>query len=208
VSADLFTYKPPAPAITAIAPSSGPSAGGTSVTVTGTGFTGATRVAFGALAASSYTVVSDTQITAVSPAQTGGHNIIVTGPGGTSAIVSADLFTYKPPAPAITAIAPSSGPSAGGTSVTVTGTGFTGATRVAFGGVVATSFSVVSDTQITAVSPAQPAGAHHIVVAGPGSSNKASPVVRPNIVEDTKNPEILTPDPRVLRPLSARPIKT
>jgi hypothetical protein len=40
-------------------------------------------------------VVSDTQITAVSPAQTGGHNIIVTAPGGTSALVSADVFTYK-----------------------------------------------------------------------------------------------------------------
>jgi hypothetical protein len=140
------------------------------VTVTGSGFTGATRVAFGALAASSYTVVSDTQITAVSPAQTGGHNIIVTGPGGTSAIVSADLFTYKPPAPAITAIAPSSGPSAGGTSVTVTGTGFTGATRVAFGALAASSYTVVSDTQITAVSPAQ-TGGHNIIVTGPGGTS-------------------------------------
>ncbi len=49
--------------------------------------------------------------------------------------------------------------------MTVTGSGFTGATKVAFGGVTATSFNVVSDTQITAVSPAQ-SGAHYIVVMG------------------------------------------
>jgi hypothetical protein len=90
------------------------------VTITGSGFTAATKVAFGGVAATSFNVVSDTKITAVSPAQTGAHHIVVTGPGGTSALVSADVFTYKPPAPAITAIAPSSGPPAGGTTVTIT----------------------------------------------------------------------------------------
>jgi hypothetical protein len=86
---------PPAPAITGISPSLGPTAGGTSVTITGTGFTGATHVAFGAVAATSFNVASDTQITAVSPAQAAGpHHIIVTGPGGTSALVSADVYTY------------------------------------------------------------------------------------------------------------------
>jgi glucose/arabinose dehydrogenase len=171
VSADVYTYTAPAPAITGISPSSGPPAGGTSVTITGSGFTGATRVGFGAVSATSFTVVSDTKITAVSPAQTGAHYITVTTTGGTSATSAAAIYTYKPPAPVITGISPSSGPPAGGTSVTITGSGFTGATRVAFGGVAATSFSVVSDTQITAVSPAQAAGAHHIVVTGPGGTS-------------------------------------
>jgi hypothetical protein len=170
VSAAIFTYKPPAPAISSISPSSGPPAGGTSVTITGSGFTGATKVSFGGVAATSFSVVSDTQITAVSPAQTGAHYIVVTGPGGTSPTVAAAIFTYKPPAPAITGISPASGPAAGGTSVTITGSGFTGATRVAFGGVAATSYSVTSDTQITAVSPAQ-TGAHYIVVTGPGGTS-------------------------------------
>jgi hypothetical protein len=172
VSAAIYTYKTPAPAITSISPSSGPPAGGTSVTITGSGFTGATKVAFGAVAATSFNVVSDTQITAVSPTQAAGsHYIVVTGPGGTSPTVAAAIYTYKVPGPAITSISPSSGTTAGGTTVTITGSGFTGATKVAFGGVGATSFTVVSDTQITAVSPAQAAGAHYIVVTGPGGTS-------------------------------------
>jgi hypothetical protein len=116
-------------------------------------------------------VNSATQITAVSPAQAAGsHYIVVSGPGGTSPTVAAAIFTYKAAAPAITAIAPSSGPPAGGTSVTITGSGFTAATKVAFGAVAATSFNVVSDTKITAVSPAQ-TGAHYIVVTGPGGTS-------------------------------------
>jgi hypothetical protein len=171
VGAAIYTYKVAAPAITSISPSSGPLAGGTSVTITGSGFTGATKVAFGGVAATSFNVVSATQITAVSPAQAAGsHYIVVTGPGGTSPTVAAAIFTYKPPAPAITGISPSSGPAAGGTTVTITGSGFTGATRVAFGGVAATSFNVASATRITAVSPAE-TGAHYIVVTGPGGTS-------------------------------------
>ena len=83
------------PAVTALSPSSGPSAGGTSVTITGSGFTGATKVVFGSVAATSFSVVSATQITAVSPAQApAGHNVYVTTPGGTSATVSADVYSY------------------------------------------------------------------------------------------------------------------
>jgi hypothetical protein len=53
-------------------------------------------VLFGAVAATSFTVVSSTEIKAVSPAQAAGlHNIYVTAPAGTSAAVMADLFTYK-----------------------------------------------------------------------------------------------------------------
>ena len=51
-------------------------------------------------------------------------------------------------------VSPNSGPGAGGTSVTITGTNFTGATAVTFGGTAATSVTVVSATSITATSPA------------------------------------------------------
>jgi hypothetical protein len=110
----------------------------------------------------------------VSPAQTGAHYVIVTGPGGSSANVPADIYTYTQAAPAITSISPSSGPTAGGTTVTITGSGFTGATRVAFGGLAATSFNVVSATQITAVSPAQ-TGAHYVIVTTPAGSSANVP---------------------------------
>lgn len=90
----------PAPAITAIEPSSGPVAGGTSVTITGTDFTNATAVKFGANNAASFTVASATSITAVSPAGAAGEvNITVTTPGGTSAVVPVGKFTYVTPPP-------------------------------------------------------------------------------------------------------------
>jgi hypothetical protein len=161
---------PSVPVVTSISPSSGPPAGGTVVTITGSGFTGATRVGFGGLAAASFTVVSGTQITAVSPAQSGAHYVTVTTPGGTSATVAAAIYSYSAPAPAITSISPTSGPTTGGTTVTITGSGFTGATRVGFGGLAAASFTVVSGTQITAVSPAQ-SGAHYVTVTTPGGTS-------------------------------------
>ena len=82
------------PTVTAITPANGPTVGGTTVTITGTGFTGATAVSFGATPAASFSFVSDTQMTAVSPAGTGTVDIRVTGPGGASATSSADQFTY------------------------------------------------------------------------------------------------------------------
>jgi hypothetical protein len=151
-SADDFTFVS-GPIVTSVSPNSGPTAGGTSVTITGTGFTGATSVDFGGTAAASFAVNSDTSIMAVSPAEAAGTvDVTVTAPGGTSATSGADQFTFVPP-PAITAINPNTGPTSGGTSVAITGTGFTGATGVTFGGVAATGVTVNSDSSITAISP-------------------------------------------------------
>ena len=142
------------PVVSGVSPSSGRLAGGDSVTITGTGFTGAWAVKFGATSATVYTVNSDTKITATSPAHAAGAvNITVTSAGGTSAISAADEFTYLA-APTITAISPSSGPLAGGDTVTITGTGFTTATAVKFGATSATGYIVDSDTKINATSPA------------------------------------------------------
>ncbi len=150
VSAGNFTYVAP-PVISGLAPTSGLAAGGTSVVITGTGFTGATAVQFGATAAASFVVNSDTQITAVSPAGSGSVTVGVTTPYGSG--TSAGTFTYIPP-PSVTGLAPTSGPASGGTSVVITGTGFTAATAVKFGGTNAASYVVNSDTQITAVTAA------------------------------------------------------
>jgi hypothetical protein len=95
---DMFgtalTYNTP-PTVTAISPTSGPTSGGTTVTVTGTNFTGATKVLFGGVPATSFTVVSATEIKAVSPAQAAAvDGIYVTAPEGTSSPVDADHFTY------------------------------------------------------------------------------------------------------------------
>jgi hypothetical protein len=166
------TPPPPAgPAITSITPSAGSTAGGTSVTITGTGFSGATTVRFGSVSAM-FALKSSTKIVAVSPAQSAGaRDISVKTPGGMSAAVAADKFTYVA-APKVTSISPSSGPTAGGTSVTITGTGFTGATTVRFGSVSA-MFALKSSTKIVAVSPAQSAGTRDISVITPGGTTVA-----------------------------------
>lgn len=80
------------PAVTAISP--GIAGVGATVTITGTGFTAATQVQFGAVAATSMTIQSDTQISATVPAGTGAVDISVTTPAGTSPIGAADRFTY------------------------------------------------------------------------------------------------------------------
>jgi len=118
---------------------------GTVVTITGTNFTGATAVRFNGLAAS-FTVVSDTSITATVPAgATTGPITVITPNSGP--LITTTRFTVTP---AITSFTPASGPV--GTVVTITGTNFTGATAVKFNGVPA-SFAVVSDTSITATVP-------------------------------------------------------
>ena len=97
VAGDQFTYQGPVPSITTITPTSGPTTGGTTVTISGTDFMGTTKVAFGSVAATSFTVVSDTKITAVAPAQAvGTRAVTVTSPGGTTVPVAGDLFNYKP----------------------------------------------------------------------------------------------------------------
>jgi hypothetical protein len=94
---------PNPPAVTSLSPTSGPASGGTSVTITGTDFTGASAVKFGGTAAASFAVNSDTQITATSPAGSGTVDVTVTTIGGTSATSASDEFTFVP-APTVTAI--------------------------------------------------------------------------------------------------------
>jgi hypothetical protein len=90
------------PTVTSVSPASGPAAGGTGVTITGTNLENASAVKFGAAAAGSFTVESPTTITASSPAGTGTVDVIVTTPGGTSTTGAADHFTYIQPPSATT----------------------------------------------------------------------------------------------------------
>ena len=93
-----------------------------------------------------------------SPATAGNRTIAITVNDGTATstavTVTINVVQGVNVTPAVTAISPTSGPLAGGTSVTITGTGFTGATAVDFGTVAATNLDVVSATSITATSPA------------------------------------------------------
>ncbi|HEV3245088.1 MAG TPA: IPT/TIG domain-containing protein [Candidatus Paceibacterota bacterium] len=98
-----FSTLSSAPTITNVAPDSGSTAGGTTVTVTGTNLSGATAVDFGGVPATDVTgssTASETSLTAISPATTtaGTVDVTVTTPSGTSGTSSADRFTYTAPA--------------------------------------------------------------------------------------------------------------
>ncbi len=147
------------------------------MTITGHDFTGATAVSFGGLPASSFTVNSDTSITAIAPTDTTATvDVTVTTAGGQSPASPADQFTYAvppppPPAPLVTSIFPARGPRTGGTQVTITGHGFTGATAVSFGGRPAAGFGIISDTVITAVTPTAPAGIADVTIQSPNGQS-------------------------------------
>jgi hypothetical protein len=172
-AADQYTYLIAPPAVSHVSPASGPTAGGTAVTIGGTALSGASSVSFGTTAAVSFTVNSPTQITATAPAGTGTVDVTVTTPGGTSATSSADQYTYAA-APSVTSVAPSAGPTGGGTSVVITGTNLLNASAVRFGAAGAVTFKVASPTQITATSPAAAAGTVDVSVTTAGGTTAAS----------------------------------
>lgn len=169
------------PVVKKLAPSVGPPVGGTTVTVTGKGFTGATAVRFGSVEAP-FTVLSPTKIAAVAPAQPiGPVDVVVTGVDGPSATGAASRFTYAMAA-AITAVSPASSPAAGGASVTITGTGFTGASAVTFAKSPASSFTVVDDSTIVAVTPARAAGTVAVRVTTPSGKTPTGPAAKHTFV--------------------------
>lgn len=162
------------PTVASVSPAVGPLTGNTTVTITGTDFTGASAVKFGSNNAQSFTVESPTMITAVSPAGVKGTvDVTVTVPAGTSPTAPADRFTYLV-APAVTKLAPKTGPGTGGTIVTITGKELSGATAVSFGANAAKRFTVNSSTSITAESPAGAAGTVNVVVTTPGGASASN----------------------------------
>jgi hypothetical protein len=254
---DGYTYQA-LPTLSSVSPTAGPAGGGNSVLITGTNFDTASAVLFGSNAALSFTVLSNTEISAVVPVGTGTVSVSVTNPIGTATLAAAYQYVSGGPtggltidggaaytsstaatlgltctaatpistlqvrfsndnvtwtawepyplgnsaawtltpgrgtktvyaqfmdgaglvsavvsasidfenAPTISGILPAAGPVTGGNSVTISGTAFTTATSVQFGGVNAVSFQVVSDTEITAVAPAG-TGIVDVTVANP-----------------------------------------
>jgi hypothetical protein len=137
------------PCVLGLSTSFGPAAGGTSVTLSGSGFTGTTAAFFGQTPATSFSVTSDTALTAAAPPGTDGTTVdvsVVTS-AGVSRLIPADQFTYAV-APTVTGISPANGPTGGGTTVTISGTGFSttpGTTTVQFGSQQAQIASLGSD---------------------------------------------------------------
>jgi hypothetical protein len=166
-----FTYTigaPAAPTVTSVSPSSGATAGATLVTITGTNFVIGASVTFDGLPATGVVVVSGTTLTASTPAHAAATvDVVVTNPNGQSGTLAAG-FTYSDSLdPTVTVVTPASGPTSGGTAITVTGTNFVAGAIVRLGGVAATSVVVVNSTTITAVTKSRPKGTVDVVVTNP-----------------------------------------
>ncbi|MEJ8652294.1 IPT/TIG domain-containing protein [Streptomyces sp. MS1.AVA.3] len=114
-----FSYVPP-PVILDVSPGSGPVAGGATITVTGRGLATTTSVAFGATAVTP-TMVSDSQLTVVSPAHaTGEAALVVTALGGSD--TASGTFGFVAP-PTVTGFSSLTGLPAGGTLTPIRGRG-------------------------------------------------------------------------------------
>ena len=164
------------PTVTRIYPAQGPTTGNTIVTITGTGFTHASSVMFGTVAATNITVISDVSLTATLPAVdvAGAVDVTITTPLATSATSSADQFRYWS-APIVSGIFPAQGPVSGSATVLVVGTGFTPATAVKFGTIPATNLTVISDTSLTITPPiVSSPGTYDVTVISPGGTSAVS----------------------------------
>ena len=166
------------PVVTKVSPTKGPAGGGTTVTISGKFFTGATAVRFGSQNAAQFLVKSATGIVAESPGEVARSvDVTVTTPNGTSLASSADHFKFGPPT--VSSVSPNSGSPEGNNTVTVTGTGFglgSEATLFKFGTTEATTVSCTSNTSCAVVVPSHVAGTVEVKATVSGqSSPKAVP---------------------------------
>lgn len=163
----------PVPSVTSLSQSTGPAGGGTTVMVLGSGFTPSSQVRFAGTPAQAVTFLSPQALTVVSPAGSGPADVVVHTAGGDSATSAADHFFFGAP-PTVTGLSVQQGPAAGGTSITITGSGFTGATLVGFGGAPGNSLVVKSDTEIQVTAPLQIPGTMDVEVVTPAGASAPS----------------------------------
>jgi uncharacterized repeat protein (TIGR01451 family) len=91
----------------------------------------------------------------------------VSDPDGVNNAVTRDTVVTATPAPAVASILPGSGPTAGGTAVTIAGSDFQPGATVTLGGAAATGVAVTSPGAITATTSAHTAGPVDVVVTNP-----------------------------------------
>ena len=162
---DAYMYAPP-PVPTLCTPNNGTIAGGTPVTISGTGLAYITSVTFDGIPATNVIAVNDTTVTCETPLHAPGVvNVVVQDPYSQQGTIVAG-FTYNA-TPTLTDITPDFGPSTGGTPCTLTGTNFMVGAQVLFDGVPATNVVVSDPNTITCDSPVHPYGMFTVWVENP-----------------------------------------
>jgi len=179
-----------APVVTSVSPGSAPANVFTPITVTGTGLTGTSSITIGGtnLGTGDWVVINDTTLTTQAPPGAAGPaSVQVTTSGGTSA--ANKLFTYLPSPPGISGITPNTGSTAGGTKVTISGTGFSGATGVTIGGVPATGLTIKGDSSISVTTGKGTAGTASVAVTnavGTSAPNSLFTYIAPGAITFTQ----------------------
>ncbi len=162
-----FTYVPP-PTVTAVKPAVGSVLGGQSVTVSGTGFTNQTRVSIGGTALGNIRVLSATSLQGNTPAGTAGpQDVGVVTEGGSATLTQG--FEYAP-YPTLVSITPSTGSTAGGTQVTLTGSGFVTGTTAAIDGRSLTQVQLKDRSTLVGIVPTGTVGVKSVRVTNPSGS--------------------------------------
>lgn len=146
----------------AIVPERGPSAGGNTIRILGSGFMPGTTAEIGSSSVTGLIYASSTELTGDAPAGTGTVDVTVTSDG--SSAILPDAYTYVSP-PTLTSIAPAKGPTAGGQVVTIEGSNFIeGATEVFFGSSAATAVIFEGMGRLAATTPPGTEGVTSVVV--------------------------------------------
>jgi len=182
------------PVLTSITPNVGATAGGSTVTLTGQFFRcgtqcpGGPAVLFGTVPSPKVIFNNNTTLTVWLPAHGAGtYDVTETNTDGLSTVL-ANGFTFAPIA--ITDVSPAIGPTAGGETVTINGSGFTSNTTVSFGGTAAKSVTFGSATQLTAVTPAHSGGTVDVKAQDPAGSFNL-----PAVYQYTAGPVVLSLSP-------------
>jgi len=166
--------------VVSVIPDTGPTSGGTTVTVNGSNFTSGPQpkqlsVSFGGVQSPHVTVMSSDQLRVVVPPHAAGSvSVHVSDSSGNSASLPS-AFKYTSASITINSVSPNTGSISGGTPVVITGSNFASGATVSFGGTPATGVSFVSSTQLNATTPAHAAGAVSVSVTNPNGTSGILP---------------------------------
>jgi len=165
-TSNVVYYAPaldPAPTVSSVSPTAGALAGGTSLTINGTGFLSGATSTVGGTACTSPNVASSISMSCTLPAKSAGaYTVAVLNTDGQSGSLS-NAYTYQA-APTVASVSPTSGSTAGSTAITITGTGFLSGATATVGGVSCTSPNVTNSTTMTCTTGARAAATVDIVV--------------------------------------------
>ena len=170
--ANVFTYSTVSSTITItkVTPNGGPLSGGTEITIDGNNFVTGATITLGGVSCTSISFISSTQLTCSTPASTSGAvDVIVTNPNTQTGTLN-EGYTYRP-APTITNVTPTAGPSSGGSRLTITGTGFVTDATAMVGDIACSTNSLTATQIVCTTGTSTSTGSKDVIVSNPDTQS-------------------------------------